>query len=85
VDFSLNISQEIIDEIARRAADIVDQRQRRASTSGYLTTDQAAEYIGTRTRRIYELVQQGKLPVYKDGSRSLYKREDLDACLELNR
>jgi excisionase family DNA binding protein len=43
---------------------------------------EAAEYIRAPPQRVFDLTSQGRLPVRKDGSRNLYRREDLDAYLE---
>lgn len=76
---SLEIPPELVEEVATRAAELVEQRSDRCP---WLTTKQAAEHLACPPSRIYDLVGLGKLPVYKDGSRSVYRREDLDACLE---
>lgn len=64
-----------------RAAEILAESQRAAPASPYLNTAEAAEYLRAKPHRIHDLVHRGDLPVIKDGSRSLYRREDLDALL----
>jgi excisionase family DNA binding protein len=60
-----------------------DAKEGETSAFGrYLNVEQAAQYLGATDRRIYELTRTKRLPVHKDGTRSLYKREDLDACVE---
>jgi excisionase family DNA binding protein len=53
------------------------------SGGGYLNTDQAARYLACSRQRIYDLVSSGRLPVAKDGGRSVYRREDLDALITI--
>jgi excisionase family DNA binding protein len=48
---------------------------------GYLTAQHAAEYLDCSRRRIYDLSESGQLRTYKDGNRSLFRRQDLDAVL----
>ena len=48
-----------------------------------MNVEQAAEYLAASTDRVYDLRRQG-LPHFKDGSRLLFKREDLDAWLTRN-
>lgn len=47
----------------------------------YLTTAEAALYMRAGKQRVFDLTSQGRLKVYKDGSRSLYRRDDIDAYL----
>ena len=48
----------------------------------YFTNDEAADYLRCKPQRIYDLVSERKLPVLKEGSRSLYRREHLDAVVK---
>ena len=49
--------------------------------SPWLDVDEAAEHLRCRPQRIYDLVSAGRLRVAKDGTRSLFRREWLDAHL----
>lgn len=48
---------------------------------GWLSVEEAAEYLGVSRRAIHKYVQQGRLAAFKApiGGRTLFKREDLDA------
>lgn len=48
----------------------------------WLNSDQAANYLGCPRSRIHDLVQLRKLEPTRDGRRLLFRRSDLDACLE---
>jgi excisionase family DNA binding protein len=48
----------------------------------YLDVAAAAEYLACKPKRIYELKAQGRLAHFKDGSRLLFTRKDLDAALQ---
>lgn len=79
---SLTFPPELIEQIAQRAAEIVERSQPSPETAGYLDHAQAANYIAANPRRLYDLVSAQLIPVYKDGSRNLYRRCDLDAYVE---
>jgi excisionase family DNA binding protein len=42
---------------------------------------EAADYLRCSKQRVYDLTASGRLPVSKDGTRSLFRREWLDAYL----
>lgn len=79
---SMTFPPELIEQIAQRAAQIAAQSQPSPDTGGYLDHAGAAEYIAANPRRLYDLVSAQVVPVYKDGSRNLYRRCDLDAYVE---
>lgn len=81
---SLSFPDEIVDAIGRRAAELVldalaDGVQ---APSPWLNSDGAAEYLCCPRSRIEDLVSLGRLRVAKDGRRSLFRREWLDAVVE---
>jgi excisionase family DNA binding protein len=56
--------------------------KQRAQVRGWLSVAEAAAYLGCKPRRIYDLTSARQLRVHKDGRRSLYRIEDLDAVVE---
>jgi len=80
VNVTLNLPPDVMEEIARRAAEIA-AGQAPAAVPDYLTATEAAEYLRCRPQRIYDLTSAGRVRVCKDGSRSLYRRVDLNAYL----
>jgi excisionase family DNA binding protein len=78
-----------LEAIAQRTASILEDRWRKAATlrfaqrqrSEYLTVEEAAELLRSKRQRVYDLVSAGRLQRYKDGSRVLIKRVELDAYL----
>jgi len=77
---SVTIPPEVVEEIARRAVQIVLQNI--PSPPGpWLTTTETAEYLRCKPQRVYNLVAEGRLQVRKDGSRSLYHVSDIDEML----
>jgi excisionase family DNA binding protein len=51
-------------------------------TRRMLTTDQAAEYLGTTARHVRRLVSEHELSRYKVGGRNRFADVDLDAWLD---
>jgi excisionase family DNA binding protein len=78
----LSAPPELIEAIAQRAAEIVAQTLEPASRSPYMNVEEAAEYLRCKPQRVYDLVSMRRLTPRKDGSRSLFHRDDLDAVLE---
>jgi excisionase family DNA binding protein len=83
-ELTLNLPDELLEQIAQRAAELVAER-RQPARSPWLNTDQAADYIATKPSRVHDLVSLGKLTPRRDGRRLLFRREDLDRYLEDSR
>jgi excisionase family DNA binding protein len=75
-DFVRLLAAEVVDELERRG--VVGNAQ----TSPWLSSADAAEYLRCSKQRVFDLTSQRRLRVAKDGSRSLYRQEWLDAYLE---
>jgi excisionase family DNA binding protein len=67
--------------LAERVAGLLAERDR-APSSPWLDVTEAADYLRCGRQRVYDLVSGGRLRVAKDGSRSLFRREWLDAYLD---
>lgn len=78
--FALDFPPDLVEAIARRAAELL-REQHHPQVPDYLATGEAADYLRRKPQRVFDLVSQGRLPVCKDGSRNLYRRVDLDAYL----
>lgn len=84
---SLAVPPALIEQIAQRVAEIVIERLP-DRPEPYLGVDEAARYLGCGHRkkpraRIYELVEARRLKVYRDGTRMLFRRSDLDDVLKV--
>ena len=82
---TLVLTSEQIDAIATRAAEIVAARQpvgTARQSSNYLTAREAAELLRSRTRRVYELVGDGRLTRHGDGRRLLVSRMEVENLAE---
>jgi excisionase family DNA binding protein len=68
-----------LDALAERLAPRLTHRLSPASTpTAWLTVPTAAEYLSCPHSRLYALVSAKRIPYYKDGSRTLFRREELD-------
>lgn len=83
ITVTIALSADQIEALAERVADILAKdRAQNATRECWLTVDQAADYLGCRRQRIYNLVSQRRLRHRKDGSRVLFRRHWLDELLE---
>lgn len=73
------IRQEVEDEVGRKLALLKAEQPPVASP--YLTVGEAACYLRCSRQRVYDLLSSGRLRRYKDGSRVLIAREDLERYL----
>jgi Helix-turn-helix domain len=79
---TLLVSDDMLDEIAIRAARLVVEQvteAQRTAYEGYLPPAAAAHYLGVSRQRIYQLTSARILaPDGRDGRTPLYTRESLD-------
>jgi len=84
-ELRLTLPEELIAQIAERAAELVLARLAKERLSGgdspYLTVAEAAEYLRASRQRVYDLLSSGRLSRHKDGSRVLVSRAELDGYL----
>ena len=64
---TLDIAEELIERIARRAAELLAERQTAPVEEGYLDVAGAAEFLACPKSRIYSLVSIGRIPHHRDG------------------
>ena len=83
-NLALAVPPELIEALAARVAEILDERQRPAAPE-MLTVGEAAELLRCRRQRVYDLLSQGRLPHLKDGARVLIRRAELLGYLEVDR
>jgi excisionase family DNA binding protein len=68
-----------LDALAERLAPRLTDRLSSTSTpTAWLTVATASEYLSCPTSRLYALVSARRIPFHKDGSRTLFRREELD-------
>ena len=78
---ALTLPDEIVEAVARRAAELVVEYQRLESEP-WMNTKQAAAYLACKPQRLHELSSLERIAYRKDGSRNLYRRSDLDRYLD---
>ena len=78
---TLPVPPELLEAIAARAAELVEDRVSEAPEP-WMDVDEAAQYIAAKRQRVYDLVSQGRLRHCREGRRLLFRREWLDECLE---
>jgi hypothetical protein len=81
VNLTITLTDQQVNEIAERAADLLAERQT-ATASPWLDTKGAADHIAATPGRIHDLVQLGHLTPRRDGRRLVFRREQLDAYIE---
>jgi excisionase family DNA binding protein len=82
LSITVNAAPEIMDSI-RAILEAVESRQTE-QTECWLDVDSAAAHLSCGRKRIYDLVSEGRLRCAKEGRRSLFRREWLDAVIELD-
>lgn len=78
----LEIDEELIEQIAERAAELIGVRPERTEPDGWLRgADRIAAYIDAPRSRVYALVSARRIPVHHDGSALIARRSELDRWL----
>ena len=80
-EIAVSLPEAAVERIARRAAELVTE-QRQVDQERFVGVREAAEHLGCRPHRIYDLVHQRAIPFYKEGSRLLFRCSELTAWLE---
>jgi excisionase family DNA binding protein len=80
---TLPVPDAVLEGIAERVAEILEQRHTRTSgqLGPYLTVAEAADYLRAKPQRVYDLLSAHRLARFKDGRRVLVSRAELDAHL----
>lgn len=50
--------------------------------SPYMTVDEASAFLRCNRQRLYNLAAEGRLARYKEGSRLLFKRKDVEDLVQ---
>ena len=83
----LNVPDELLEAIARRAAAIAVERLRAEAeaTPRFLLVPEAADFLRAEKQRVYDLLSEGRLKRHKDGARVLIDRQELERYLDGDR
>jgi hypothetical protein len=78
MELGLQLPDEAIEAIARRAAELVLERLDQAPAAGeWFSIDEAAEFLRCSKQRIYDLRGDGRLTRFVEGGRALVARAEL--------
>ncbi len=79
---SLDISAELVERIAERAAELIADRQNAGAEDGWLRgAERIAAYIDCPRSRVYALASARRIPIHRDGSALVARCSELDAWL----
>ena len=81
MDRQLTVSfpRELVDNLADAIAERLREQDGEPTPEGWLDSEAAADYLGVKRRRIYDLTSEGRItPDGRDGSKPLFRRETLD-------
>lgn len=85
--FSVTLPSELLDEIARLAAELIRERPpdpEAQSASPYMSVAEAAEYMRASRQRVYDLLSARRLTRYKEGRRTLLLRAEIAGYVAQN-
>jgi hypothetical protein len=77
----LDMADDLIEQIARRAAELVRQSPAETDDGWLRGADKIADYIDSPRSRVYALVSARRIPVHHDGSALIARRSELDRWL----
>jgi len=69
----------------KKANHLLTQIVEKVTVKEMMDHKETAEFLGISPATLYNRVSEGKIPQYKNGTKSLYKRSDLEAILETQR
>lgn len=79
---SFEVGDELVERIARRAAELLAERPAQGEGEGWLRgADRIAAYIDAPRSRVYALASARRIPVHRDGSALIARRSELDQWL----
>ncbi len=79
---SLDLADEVVEQIAHRAAELLATRPDASGEDGWLRgAERIALYIDAPRSRVYALASARRIPVHHDGSALIARRSELDAWL----
>jgi excisionase family DNA binding protein len=81
INVGITLTDETIETIAMRAAEIALAKLTATRETPYLTVPEAAEYLCAKPQRVYDLLSTGRLTRHKDGTRVLISRVELEGYL----
>jgi hypothetical protein len=77
----LDMDDDMIEQIARRAAELLQEENEKSSDGWLRGAEKIADYIDSPRSRVYALVSARRIPVHHDGSALIARRSELDSWL----
>ena len=79
---SLNVADELVEQIAHRAAELLTEQSDKPVEDGWLRgAERIAAYIDAPRSRVYALASARRIPVHHDGSALIARCSELDQWL----
>lgn len=79
---SLEVGDELVERIARRAAELLAERASAPDEDGWLRgAEKIADYLDCPRSRVYALASARRIPIHRDGSALIARRSELDKWL----
>ncbi len=79
---SVNVADELVERIARRAAEILGEQASAPAEDGWLRgAERIAAYLDCPRSRVYALASARRIPIHHDGSALIARRSELDEWL----
>ena len=79
---SLSVGDELVEQIARRAAELLSEQASPPAEDGWLRgAERIAAYLDCPRSRVYALASARRIPIHRDGSALIARRSELDKWL----
>lgn len=79
---SVNVGEELVEQIARRAAELLSEQASAPKDDGWLRgAERIAAYLDCPRSRVYALASARRIPIHRDGSALIARRSELDKWL----
>lgn len=79
---SVNVGDELVERIARRAAELLSEQASAPARDGWLRgAEKIAAYLDCPRSRVYALASARRIPIHRDGSALIARRSELDKWL----
>jgi excisionase family DNA binding protein len=79
---SVNVGDELVERIARRAAELISEQASVPAEDGWLRgAERIAAYLDCPRSRVYALASARRIPIHRDGSALIARRSELDKWL----
>jgi excisionase family DNA binding protein len=82
-ELTMTLPEELVELVAERPAEIVAGR-RLHEPEPWISVPEAAKHLSAPRSRIYSLVESGRIPHARDGTKLLFRRSELDRWLVEN-